>query len=222
MKKLFLCSLLFLFAFAANSYAIPIVGDTANSTESLGDFKGSFEFTATDDINATITVMLENTSPSDNGGYLVAFAFNNPDNLITSAMLATSASSNFNLIGDTTFDNTIDADPFGDFDVGGASTDSWLGGGAPTGGIGVGETETFTFALVGTSLSSLTTQDFVIELSEEGTFSYWFAARFRGFDDDGSDKVPGTPAPVPEPATILLLGSGLVGLAGFGRKKFKK
>jgi len=40
-----------------------------------------------------------------------------------------------------------------------------------------------------------------------------------GFDQRGSN---GGTVPVPEPATMLLLGSGLIGLAGFARRKFKK
>ena len=42
------------------------------------------------------------------------------------------------------------------------------------------------------------------------------------FEIDAIGVNSATSAPVPEPGTMMLLGSGLVGLAGWGRKKFRK
>ena len=55
-------------------------------------------------------------------------------------------------------------------------------------------------------------------------------ATFQTFNDSGSNEEDGgtpqdfnsVPVPVPEPSTLLLLGSGLIGLGAYVRRKFKK
>jgi len=48
----------------------------------------------------------------------------------------------------------------------------------------------------------------------------FFVPSYGFFDNFQFGENGGTP--IPEPSTMMLLGSGLVGLAGYGRRRFKK
>lgn len=221
MKKAFLVFSILNFLMVSSGWASNIFGDsTTGSTEGTGSFVESFEFTSTSNTEATIIIELTNTSPVVNGGYITAFAFNNPRGLINDISLS-STSLHFNIIGDPAFENNIPANPFGDFDVGASSTNTWIAGGNPTDGIFAGDSETFTFFLVGSGFLDLDTQSFIDTLSY-GSFSgqnYWLAVRFRGFGNGGSDKVPASSAMhTPIPGVIWLLGSGLIVFVGIRRK----
>jgi hypothetical protein len=197
------------------------IGDS----ESPGMFTGSVQVTNQLPGSATITITLTNTSPSGNGGFLTGLAFNDPNknsqgniNNVTAftPSYTPPTGQQFTLLGGPTFSNTVPTSPYGSFDIGAAVGGDWLGGGAPSDGLAVGETGTFVFQVTGSGLTNLSAATLMAAMSTKGTAG--FAVRFRGFNDGSSDKdiagvikpppPPPPPAPIPAPPGLVLAGMG--------------
>jgi MYXO-CTERM domain-containing protein len=188
---------------------VPITSNTALSTEGLGAFVGTLNYTFLGGTTGTLDVTLTNTTDASIGGYLTAFMFRPPPELGAFGCSLTSSS----VAAMTNIPAGSGGSPFPGSWIGGAGTGgSWLAGGAPGGAIGVGQTGMFSFTITGANASMLSSDAFV-----SGSLvsdPYAFIVRFRGMENGGSDKVPANE--LPAPGAIALLS--LAGL-GQGRRR---
>jgi MYXO-CTERM domain-containing protein len=188
---------------AAQAAIVPITSNSSLSTENLGTFIGTLNYTFLGGTNGKLDVSLTNTTPVSTGGYITAFMFRPPPELgaFTSVLTTSDYAALTNIVAGAS------GAPFPGTWLGGAGTGgSWLAGGSPTGGVPIGSTGSWSFTITGANASQLTSDSFVS--GDKVSDPYAFIVRFRGLTDGGSDKVPANQ--LPSPGAVALLG-----LSGF-------
>ena len=189
----------------ANADTVFVIG---NTTGSLATATIDCSFNAQTN---TFTFTITNTSPFDSRitgvGYdLIAgdFTDNSSSGLngFTGANVGNFTFSDAALGNVPQFDNAVL-----DF---GFITGSSFSGGTPDNGIPAGGSLTFT--VTGSAFAGMT---------EEQICNAVFV-RFQRVDENGELSDVGTATAIPEPTSMLLLGTGLVGIAGLARKMRRK
>ena len=184
---------------AAQAATVPNTSNSSLSTENLGTFIGTLNYTFLGGTNGKLDVSLTNTTPVSTGGYITAFMFRPPPELgaFTSVLTTSDYAALTNIVAGAS------GAPFPGTWLGGAGTGgSWLAGGSPTGAVAIGQTGNWSFTITGANASQLTSDSFVS--GDKVSDPYAFIVRFRGMNNDGSDKVPANQ--LPSPGAVALLG----------------